>query len=114
MWAGFRKPHLTINVKFDTICNMLTKTKVRTKTAKKTKQPKSVRIVIDQKLAEVISEVQSQLPLLSTTEAVKVILSKGLNNYSQNKKSFLNFLKTLPRPEAIIPEEEGFKLLNEI
>jgi hypothetical protein len=93
---------------------MLTKTKLKTKTALKTKQPKSVRIVIDQKLAEVISEVQSQLPLLSTAEAVKVVLSKGVNSYHQNKQFFLSFLKTLPKPKINISEEDGFRLLNEL
>lgn len=99
---------MTINVKLDTICNM------PTKTVNKAKQPKSVRIVIDEKLAEMIMKVQSEFPLLSTAEAVKVILSKGVKSYNQNKQSFLAFLKTLPKPEINISEEEGFRLLNEL
>lgn len=87
--------------------NTKLQSKQKVTSAKKTEY---VRIAIDERLANIIAQIQAEYPLLSKAEAVKVVLSRGV----KNRQKFINFINTLPQPKIKISEEEGFKILNEV
>jgi hypothetical protein len=88
---------------------------VKTQTIKKTTLRKKgsnntsfVRITIDPKLQEAIDLIQQEFSLLSTAEAVKLILSKGLSNSKVSLSSILNKLKLTNPVKTDLTEDEMF------
>jgi len=67
-----------------------------------------VRITLDPKLQEAIDLIQQEFPLLSTAEAVKLILSKGLSNSKISLSSILNKLKLTNPVKTNLTEDEMF------
>jgi|688.fasta_scaffold552504_1 hypothetical protein len=79
---------------------MTTKTKPRKK--------QYVRIVIDDKLAAAIEIIQQELPLLSTAEAVKIVLSQNLTSIQKTLSNLLAKLKQTNPVQKDLSEDEMF------
>lgn len=79
-------------------------------TKNKPQKKQYVRIVIDDRLAQEIKLIQQELPLLSTAEAVKIVLSRGVTG---GKKSFKQILK---KSRFLKPreEEKQFEFLEKV
>ncbi len=83
---------------------------IKSKTAKAKKaKPNFVRITIDPQLEKVITEIQNEYPLLSTAEAVKIILSRGVKAKAKTFPQILSNSKFLD----ITDEDEQFKFIKE-
>lgn len=67
-----------------------------------------VRITLDENLSKAIDLIQQEYPLLSTAEAVKLILSRGLNLKRPSLSSILSNLKQTNPVQKDLTEEEMF------
>jgi len=65
-----------------------------------------VRITLDENLSKAIDLIQQEYPLLSTAEAVKLILSRGLNLKRPSLSSILSKLKQTNPVQKDLTEEE--------
>jgi hypothetical protein len=72
-------------------------------------RPSFVRIAIDDRLYQAIEAIRKQYPLLSTAEAVKMILSKGLVTSERSLTEILTQLKTTNPIQHNLSEEESFE-----
>jgi hypothetical protein len=67
-----------------------------------------VRITLDENLSRAIDLIQQEYPLLSTAEAVKLILSRGLKLKRPSLSSILSNLKQTNPVQKDLTEEEMF------
>ncbi|MEI6728884.1 MAG: hypothetical protein WCK98_04540 [bacterium] len=67
-----------------------------------------VRITLDENLSRAIDLIQQEYPLLSTAEAVKLILSRGLKLKRPSLSSILSNLKQTNPVQKDLTEDEMF------
>lgn len=68
-----------------------------------------VRITLDDNLAEAVALIQKEYPLLSTAEAVKLILSRGLKAGLPSLDQVLDSLKVTNPVRQDLTEEQMFE-----
>lgn len=75
----------------------------------KTTQNNFVRITLDANLLQAIDLIRQEYPLLSTAEAVKLILSRGLKSYQPSLSTILKNLKETNPVKQNLTEEQMFQ-----
>jgi metal-responsive CopG/Arc/MetJ family transcriptional regulator len=93
--------------------NTKVKTLLKKATASKTKQ-RFIRLNLDQKLDQMLSEFEVQYKLLNRSDIIRMLLSEIYFSKKQNdRQKFISFINSLPKAKTEYSEEEMTKILEE-